>query len=91
VVQLSHGCGDAAPQVLAPLLAAAQAVAQLRGLQPPAASAVSKLVSEAQSAMQAVVAARVPLVQSHRCVCLGLLLLPLPLLLLRPAWVALQC
>lgn len=66
VVQLSGGCGDAAPQVLQPLGAAAAAVAGLQGLPPSAAAAVRGLSQHVSSRIAEVEAKRQPMVQSHR-------------------------
>lgn len=66
IAQLSHGCGAAAPQVLQPLLDAAEEVAQLQGLPPAAAAAVQDLLQELRSTIAGVVDKRQPMVQSHR-------------------------
>jgi len=68
VVQLSGGCGDAVPEVLQPLGAAAAAVAGLQGLPPSAAAAVRGLSQHVSSRIAGVEAKRQPLVQSHRWV-----------------------
>lgn len=66
VCQLSKGVGDAAPEVLQPLASAAAAVAGLHGLPAAAAAAVAGLQQQLMEISGAVVAARLPMVQSHR-------------------------
>jgi hypothetical protein len=63
---VSRGCGSAAPEVLAPLAAAAAAVGGLPGLPTSAAAAVGGLAKELSSSIQQVVGSRQPMVQSHR-------------------------
>lgn len=83
-LQLSHGCGNAAPEVLQPLCAAAEAVGGLQGLPPAAGAAVRGLHKELSSRIQEVVGKRQPMVQSHRCAatdrlpthCLHMVVLP---------------
>ena len=69
VLQLSKGCGAAAPEVLAPLAAAAEAVGRLQGLPAAAAAEVQGLARHLSSRMQELVGKRQPMVQSHRYAC----------------------
>jgi nucleolar protein 14 len=66
VLQLSRGCGAAAPEVLAPLAAAAEAVGRLQGLPAGAAAEVQGLARHLSSRLQELVGKRQPMVQSHR-------------------------
>jgi nucleolar protein 14 len=70
VLQLSSGCGAAAPEVLQPLAAASHAVASLQGLPPAAAAAVQDLQQQLAGRIQEMVDKRQPMVQSQRCVTL---------------------
>jgi nucleolar protein 14 len=68
VTSLSQGVGDAAPEVLQPLLVSAAALSAVQGLPPAAVTALNNLQQEMQDVTDRVVAARLPVVQSHRCV-----------------------
>eukprot|EP00775_Hariotina_reticulata_P008705 gene8705-8886_t len=62
----SHGVGDAAPEVLQPLLVAAAALAGVQGLPPAAVVALDSLQQQMRDVTDRVVSVRLPLVQSHR-------------------------
>lgn len=68
VLQLSSGCGAAAPEVLQPLAAASHAVGRLQGLPAAAAAVVRDLQQQLASRIQEVVDERQPMVQSQRYV-----------------------